>query len=1040
MLPILAYAAALLIAPYAAGAEAPPTATSVQADEQRLLDLVYHLRENGKLAEARELAEKGLAAAEREAPDQIRTAKWLQELGLTLQAQGRHVEAEARLKRALEIVEKRLGADSRDAGLLAADLASLYLDAARYADAEKFCKRSLAIAEKTGGPKHPDTAASLTLLAILYYKTGRLAEAEPLYQRALAIDLETKGPDHLDTATSLGNLAELYRTQGRFAEAEPLLKRAIAIEEKRRGPDGLSGTTFLRNLATLYVDMERYEDAEQLYRRVLAIREKTLGDHPETANVLGDYCNLLSKLARYTEAESLCKRSLAIQEKILGPAHPEMALSLQNLATVYRLQGKRAEARPLYERALVIFEKVLAPDAEYTIIVVNNLADIYREEGRIAQAETMYKRVLAASAKTLPPEHARIVAAKGNLGGVYLAADRFPEAEQLFRSALAALSKSLPADHPQVGMANYWLARSLLEQQKYDEALRHARVATEIMSGVKARAAARERTGGYTSELLLEPVFEFQARDAFALGRKASAADAAALRNEAFMALQHALADTTSNAVANMAARFATKNDALAALLREQQSLLKHVRPLDLRLAAAMGSNDPKQRQEVQSLRAKSDEIGKRLAVLDQTLRRDHKAYGDLVDPKPLSIRETQALLQPDEAIVVLYQVAEAVITIAVSSSQDAWSATGASELVMAGRVASLRRQLDPDNWESSFAPFDRATALSIYQDLIAPIEPVIKDKAQVFVIANGPLTSLPLSVLVTEQPNGGKAGDVDPTALRDTAWLIKRHALINLPAISSLKALRLYANRGTAPEPFAGFGDPVFATAANRAQSRRSVASLHRGTEPKLDDLRQLTRLPETANELKVLARTLGASEVSDVYLGARANEAQVKSLDLSRKRVIAFATHGFMAGDMGAGEPGLAFSPPLTATATDNGYLSASEAAGLNLHADWVILSACNTAAGSAPGAKGFSGLTRAFFLAGARSLLVSHWPVWDDTAPRLTGATVKAFQADPKLGRAGALRKAMLELMADKSDPRFAHPAAWAPFALAGETRAN
>jgi CHAT domain-containing protein len=106
------------------------------------------------------------------------------------------------------------------------------------------------------------------------------------------------------------------------------------------------------------------------------------------------------------------------------------------------------------------------------------------------------------------------------------------------------------------------------------------------------------------------------------------------------------------------------------------------------------------------------------------------------------------------------------------------------------------------------------------------------------------------------------------------------------------------------------------------------------------------------------------------------------------------------------------------------------------LKLNADWVILSACNTAAGDKPGAEALSGLARAFFYAGARGLLVSHWPVKSSAAVKLTTAAVTELKAHPEIGRAEALRRSMLALMQDKSDPANAHPAVWAPFMVVGE----
>jgi CHAT domain-containing protein len=155
----------------------------------------------------------------------------------------------------------------------------------------------------------------------------------------------------------------------------------------------------------------------------------------------------------------------------------------------------------------------------------------------------------------------------------------------------------------------------------------------------------------------------------------------------------------------------------------------------------------------------------------------------------------------------------------------------------------------------------------------------------------------------------------------------------------------------------------------------------------------------------------------------------------------VVYFATHGLVAGDVaGLGEPSLALTLPKQPTELDDGLLTASEVAQLKLNADWVVLSACNTAAADKPGAEALSGLARAFFYAGARALLVSHWSVDSEAATRLTTSTFAIMKADPKLGRAEALRSAMLTYMNDKSSPLNAYPAFWAPFSIIGEGAAK
>jgi hypothetical protein len=161
------------------------------------------------------------------------------------------------------------------------------------------------------------------------------------------------------------------------------------------------------------------------------------------------------------------------------------------------------------------------------------------------------------------------------------------------------------------------------------------------------------------------------------------------------------------------------------------------------------------------------------------------------------------------------------------------------------------------------------------------------------------------------------------------------------------------------------------------------------------------------------------------------------VKRTALADYRVVYFATHGLVAGDIaGLGEPSLALTLPKQPTELDDGLLTASEVAQLKLNADWVVLSACNTAAADKPGAEALSGLARAFFYAGARALLVSHWSVDSEAATRLTTSTFALMKADPKLGRAAALRDAMLAYMNDKGSPLNAYPAFWAPFSIIGE----
>ncbi|MEM6729277.1 MAG: CHAT domain-containing protein, partial [Pseudomonadota bacterium] len=218
--------------------------------------------------------------------------------------------------------------------------------------------------------------------------------------------------------------------------------------------------------------------------------------------------------------------------------------------------------------------------------------------------------------------------------------------------------------------------------------------------------------------------------------------------------------------------------------------------------------------------------------------------------------------------------------------------------------------------------------------------------------------------------------------------------------------------------------GDPLFQGTASADDVARAASGA---------TLADLAPLPGTRREVRAIAATFDDPQV---LLGADATEGAIRAADLSATDVLVFATHGLIAGELqGLAEPALALTPPAVPTPEDDGLLTAGEVASLTLAADWVVLSACNTAAGDGEGAEGLSGLARAFFAAGAETLLVSHWPVRDDAAARLTASAFAELRAEPGLRKAEAMRRAMATLMQDTEDPSLAHPTAWAPFFVVG-----
>ena len=436
----------------------------------------------------------------------------------------------------------------------------------------------------------------------------------------------------------------------------------------------------------------------------------------------------------------------------------------------------------------------------------------------------------------------------------------------------------------------------------------------------------------------------------------------------------------------------------LGKLVREQQDLLGAREAAYRSLDAAAGKADAK---AAEAARAAIANIEARLAEKQAALRQAFPDYAELANPKPLSLADAQALLGEGDALVLfldLWQIGnvpEETIVFALTKKEARWTSLPLGTRALRERVTALRCGLDRTNWregqesretckkllstevsEDRQPPFDAAAAHALYRDLFGGVEDLIKDKS-LLIVPSGALTQLPFEALVTEKPDASLPRF---EAYKSARWLGQRQAVTVLPSVGSLKALRT-AKGSAATELFAGFGNPLLDGVDGKDKSawakqtcpkspapgQTRIASLSaaflsifRGGQVSVEDLRHQPPLPETADELCQVAKTLGVPEArldSAVYLGERATVAQVKALsasgDLARARVVHFATHGLLAGETALfaknkAEPALLLTPPPEASDEDNGLLTASEVAQLNLNADWVVMSACNTAGG--------------------------------------------------------------------------------------------
>jgi tetratricopeptide (TPR) repeat protein/CHAT domain-containing protein len=1057
-----------------------------------LNNLAYLSSTQGQYAQAEPLYKRSLAILEKAlGPDHPNVAQSLNNLAGLYHARGRYAQAEPLYMRSLAIREKALGPDHPAVAQSLNDLAGLYRTQGHYAQAEPLYTRSLAIREKALGPDHPEVAQSLNNLALLYGNQGQHAHAEPLYKRSLAIDEKAFGPDHPEVAASLNNLADLYSTQGQHAEAEPLFKRSLAIKEKAFGPDHPDVALSLNGLAELYRIQGLYALAEPLYSRSLKIWERALGpDHPDVAASLNNLAALYSTQGRYAQAEPLHKRSLAIKEKALGPDHPDVAVSLNNLAGLYRTQGQYAQAEPLFRRSLAINEKALGPDHSSVARSLNNLAELYDAQGRYAQAEPLYMRSLAIDEKALGPHHPSVATTLNNLAGLYRRQGQHAQAEPLYKRSLAIDENALGPDHPSVGTSLNNLALLYKDQGQYAQAepLYKRSLAIDekalgpdhpsLAKSLNNLAVLHYEQGQYAQALSVTRRASSIYRERIVAGGASDAAVQEASKNrnaffnhlallsrnpgkeatdnivdEAIQIVQLEQASGTASAIAKMAARFASGDDALAGLIKRKQDASERRARTEAQLVAAASKPPHERRLAVEKeLRDENARSSQEIATIDAELTRRFPEYQELARPEPLSVGQIRALLKQGEAMLV-YALGRHSYLWVIKPDRAVFLHLEAGVKEIAAKVATIRAEMDFDR-AGNAVKVSVGVLHELYLSLFGPATSHLAGVQHLMVVPAGPLQSMPFGMLVAKPPPEIRS-DAD---YRQVDWLARHYAVSVLPSVSSIQAFRQFAKASSSQEAFAGFGDPLIGGKGGATRGKRGkvdVAMAFRNPSTKgdaqasapameiadVEAIRLQQRLPETADELVAMAKVLKSDQKS-LWLRESATETRIKNLDLSKYRTLAFATHGVMAGEMrGVGEAGLILTPPRQGSIEDDGYLTAGEIARLKLNADWVVLSACNTAAADGtPGAEGLSGLAKAFFYAGARSLLVSHWPVASEATVPLTTGMLKEFEANPDQGKSEAHRKAMMALMATPDRPEYAHPIFWAPFVVVGEGGAS
>ena len=999
-----------------------------------------------------------------------------------LQNLGRPAEAAPLYAEALRLNREVLGENHPDTLNSWNNYASVLQALGRYAEAEPLFAKALTLKRKALGEKHPNTLTSLNNYASVLEELGRAGEAEPLFAETLRLRREVLGEKHPDALGSLNNYAAVLLHLGRAEEAKPLFAEALRLTRQALGEKHPDALMSLNNYASALGELGNPAEAAPLYAETLRLSREVLGEkHPDTLGRLDNYATNFLRLGRSSEAEPLLAETLRLKREVMGERHPDTISSLSNYASVLDALDRAGEAEPLYAEALRLRREVLGEKHPDTLGSLNNYAGVLQSLGLIFEAEPLYAKTLQLKQEVLGKRHPDTLLGLLNYAFALDRVGRSSDAELVYTEALRLFREVLGEKHPNTLAGLNGLSRVRIELPSHSHLavdparalLKNIRAARDVAGFKPSEEAQLGREEKNQSDL-----FRLFANAAWARGpgllAEAKAAGAtrlnadqqARLREEVFTALQDALASAAGKAISATVARKAA--GPLEPLAIEREELSQQWVATDKGLVKALSESGGAGNDKRSNLRAQLAMLETRMKVIDDRLRKYAPDYFALIRPDALALLTAQDVLAPNEAALMVVPTAFGTHIMLASDEGLEWARSDWDSLKVDAAVKRLLWDVGADvdvdaaegaEWADEGAgvyPFAFDSAYALYRELIAPIADGLKGKKHVFISASGSLSSLPFGLLVSEVPEGDNG---DPDVLRSAKWFADDHVLTVIPSLQSLEFLRKYrASDGRAANtPFLGIGDPVLTGQSETRGNRRSKRGVANGSGAfkrmfsgsptrggasiaNVSELRKMARLPGTATELTAMWEEFGRP-ANALHLAEKATEDFVRTQNLDAN-IIAFATHGLLAGDIGGtAEPGIVLTPPSEASESDDGYLSASEISALKLNADWVILSACNTAAGDgSEGAPGLSGLARSFFYAGARNLLASHWPVRDDVAAKLTVRTISIAKDNPQLSRAQAFQQAMREIRNDKSadsdTDTWAHPSAWAPFSLIGD----
>ncbi|HUK58070.1 MAG TPA: CHAT domain-containing tetratricopeptide repeat protein [Stellaceae bacterium] len=843
-----------------------------------------------------------------------------------------------------------------------------------------------------------------TALAMLSGQAEPSADASSkMAEISAAISSHPFGSGDLDAYFSLMRLGNAANDGGNYAAAEQAFRSALAVQERILGPSDPGLATPIMNLALQISNQGRYLEADQLFARANQLVSEAT-DPLETARYDLYIAEHETNRSNLTEAEA----SNALAERQYLALVPSSLVDAARGFTETRTES-------------VADSLMLGPEGQNAVA---GLAASWTLGALIAYRKGDYDRVNALNNSVdvllrisglrppgLEPRAVRLAAlGDARVGEVAKAVTKLTDAAQLFAH--------YGENERPVAVTLFLAGRSALAGGRREEALALFHKGAAMARG--AHLGLPEALVGDYLEAIDQVAATNSDREAFAA--------------EMFTASQLIQGNVTGQVVAQAFARLAAADLATRDLLRQMQDddlklqQLYAARDQETRLPAAQVGQDKIKKIDTDIASTQADR-----ADADSAAQSASPDYARLVS-KDVSVVDVQAVLGAREGLVSFVVGGNVTFAILVEKSHIEEYRIALTPFELAKSVARLRATIVPGevSGEDRLPEFDVGAAHALYEKLLGPIEKRLDALERLVIVPGGALSSLPLEVLVTSETQPVTDGNY-----KNVPFLIKKLAISYMPAPQTLVVLRGNTRPSSAPNPYIGFGD-------FRPATRAQIGASYPPSSCTRDflSLVDLPPLPGTRREIDAVGRLVFHVPQNDMVLGPDFTKARLTGADLTKFRIVHLATHALLPSELRCrSEPLIALSADPAAKDASSAFLGLSEILTLKLDADLVLLSACNTAG---PGAAGtgdaLSGLAKAFFFAGARGLMVTHWELEDTAGPVLTALTLSPWGT--ARDSAADLRRAklyMIVALGSKPGPSFAfftHPFAWAPFVLIGD----